>query len=289
MSGKDIRMQKAIKFIKKNWLLLGFGILIGGILINDVLAQFVWKTGMAFRPNSMYVFLIYIVVFVVAPIGLIEYIFADKYKDIELEEYKDKCETTKDVGRIILSGIGKFVLVIGVVFGMIWVVGTMQSKMLETVIDTSKPYIFISDFSMLPFATGLGMLVLFVWMFSKKGIVASDLSDGGKTDFFAAGERARLPLKVKCTIASGAVAVFLLSICATMFSYHCVTEEGITYKFLWMDKQYDWEEVSKISNRTIERGAEVEVLEMKDGHIVVVDGAFVEHRAEELKEYIGLK
>lgn len=282
-------MQKGIEFIKKNWLLLGFGILIGGIIISDVLAQFVWKTGMAFRPNSVYVFLIYIVLFIVAPIGVVEYIFKDKYKDIELEEYKDKCETPKDVGRIILSGIGKFILIIGVVIGMFWAVSMIQVKILEMGIDTSKPYIFISDFSQLPFAAGLGTLLLFVWMFSKKGIVSKDLSDSGKTDFFAAGERARLPLKVKCVIAVCAVAMFWLSVCATMLSYHCMTEEGVAYKFLWMEKQYSWEDVSEISNRTIERGAEVVVLEMKDGHIVVVDGTFVEHRAEELKEYIGLK
>ena len=72
-------MQRCMKYIKKNWLLLAFGILIVGIFANDILAQFVWKTGMAFRPNSIYVFLIDIVFFVGAPIVAIEYIFKDKY------------------------------------------------------------------------------------------------------------------------------------------------------------------------------------------------------------------
>ena len=220
-------MKKVIEYIKKNWLLLAFGILIGGLIISDMLDQFVWKTGMMFRPNSMYMSFVYIVIFMVGPLIVIENVFKDKYKDIELEEYKDKCESPKDVGRIIVSGVGKIALIIGSVFGMFWLVGTMQETMLESVIDTSKPYIFISNFSHLPVATGLGIFVLFVWMFSKKGIVSRDLSDGGKTDFFAAGERARLPLKVKCGIAGCALIVFVFSIGATMLSYDCVTEEGV--------------------------------------------------------------
>lgn len=282
-------MQKLMGYIKKNWLVLGFGILILWIVINDVLEQFVWKTGMAFRPNSMYVFLIYVVIFVVAPIVIIENIFKDKYKDIELEEYKDKCDSPKDVGRIIFSGVGKFVLIIGIVFALFWLVGMFQSKLLETVIDTSQPYIFISDFSQLPFAAGTGAFVLFVWMFSRKGIVSRDLSEDGKTDFFAAGERARLPFKVKCGIAGCAVIVFLLSICATIGSYHCVTENGVLHKFLWMEKQYAWEDIKEVSSRTIERGAKVIVLEMSDGHKVVMDEISVEHNSEELEKFISLE
>ena len=277
-------MQRCITYIKKNWLLLAFGILIVGIFVNDILAQFVWKTGMAFRPNSMYVFLIDIVFFVGAPIVAIEYIFKDKYKDIKLEEYKDKCESPKDVGRIILTGMGKIVLAIGLPLGMMVLISTVNTKLIENIIDTSKPYIFISDFLHLPFAVGLGGIVLFVWMFSKKGIVTRDYSDDGVTDFLAAGERAKLPFKVKFRIAIGAVVVFLLSICTTLISYHCITEEGIVSKHFWMEKQYTWNDVKEVSNRVIERGAEVTILEMQDGHIVVLDVMCVEYEPKRLEQ-----
>lgn len=279
-------MKKVIEYIKKNWLLLAFGILIGGLIISDMLDQFVWKTGMMFRPNSMYMSFVYIVIFMVGPLIVIENVFKDKYKDIELEEYKDKCESPKDVGRIIVSGVGKIALIIGSVFGMFWLVGTMQETMLESVIDTSKPYIFISNFSHLPVATGLGIFVLFVWMFSKKGIVSRDLSDGGKTDFFAAGERARLPLKVKCGIAGCALIVFVFSIGATMLSYDCVTEEGVIYKCLWMEKEYEWDDVKEVAERTVERGVITVVLEMEDGHKVVLADASMTHNSDDLEEYI---
>ena len=279
-------MKNVIEYIKKNWLLLAFGILIGGLIISNVLDQFVWKTGMMFRPNSWYMCFVYIIFFMVVPFMVIENVFKDKYKDIELEEYKDKCESPKDVGRIILSGVGKLALVIGSVFGMFWLVGTMQETMLESVIDTSKPYIFISNFSNLPSATGIGMFVLFVWMFSKKGIVSRDLSDGGKTDFFAAGDRARLPMKVKCGIAGCALIVFVLSIGATMLSYDCVTEEGVIYKCFWMEKEYAWEDVKAVTERTIERGAGTIVLEMKDGHMVVLADASMTHNSDDLEELI---
>lgn len=279
-------MKNVIEYIKKNWLLLAFGILIGGMIISDMLDQFVWKTGIMFRPNSWYMFFVYIVIFMVVPLIVIENVFKDKYKDIELEEYKDKCESPKDVGRIIVSGIGKLVLIIGSVFGMFWLVGTMQEAMLESVIDTSKPYIFISNFSHLPFAAGLGMFVLFVWMFSKKGIVSRDLSDGGKTDFFAAGDRARLPMKVKCGIAGCALIVFVLSIGATMLSYDCVTEEGVIYKCFWMERKYGWDDVKEVAERTVERGAGTVVLEMKDGHMVVFADASMTHNSDDLEEYI---
>lgn len=279
-------MKNVIEYIKKNWLLLGFGILIGGILVSDVLDQFVWKTGIMFRSNSWYMFFVYIVIFMVVPLIVIENVFKDKYKDIELEEYKDKCESPKDVGRIIVSGVGKLALIIGSVFVMFWLIGTMQEIMLESVIDTSKPYIFISNFSNLPFATGAGIFVLFAWMFSKKGIVSKDLSDGGTTDFFAAGDRARLPLKVKCGIAGCALIVFVLSIGATMLSYDCATEEGVIYKCLWMEKEYKWDDVATVSNRTIERGAGTLVLEMKDGHMVVLEDASMMHNSDELEEFI---
>lgn len=279
-------MKNVIEYIKKNWLLLAFGILIGGMIISDMLDQFVWKTGIMFRPNSWYMFFVYIVIFMVVPLIVIENVFKDKYKDIELEEYKDKCESPKDVGRIIVSGIGKLVLIIGSVFGMFWLVGTMQEAMLESVIDTSKPYIFISNFSHLPFAAGLGMFVLFVWMFSKKGIVSRDLSDGGKTDFFAAGDRARLPMKVKCGIAGCALIVFVLSIGATMLSYDCVTEEGVIYKCFWMEREYGWDDVKEVAERTVERGAGTVVLEMKDGHMVVFADASMTHNSYDLEEYI---
>ena len=276
-------MKNVIEYIKKNWPLLAFGILIGGMIISDMLDQFVWKTGIMFRPNSMYMSFVYIVIFMVVPFIVIENVFKDKYKDIELEEYKDKCESPKDVGRIIVSGVGKLALVIGFVFGMFWLVGTMQETMLESVIDTSKPYIFISNFSDLPLATGIGMFVLFVWMFSKKGIVSRDLSDGGKTDFFAAGERARLPLKVKCGIAGCALIVFVLSIGSTMLSYDCVTEEGVIYKCLWIEKEYAWDDVKEVAERTVERGAITVVLEMKDGHKVVLGDAAIESGVESLE------
>ena len=277
-------MQRCMKYIKKNWLLLAFGILIVGIFVNDILAQFVWKTGMAFRPNSIYVFLIDIVFFVGAPIVAIEYIFKDKYKDIKLEEYKDKCESPKDVGRIILTGMGKIVLAIGLPLGMMVLISTVNTKLIENIIDTSKPYIFISDFLHLPFAVGLGGIVLFVWMFSKKGIVTRDYSDDGVTDFLAAGERAKLPFKVKFRIAIGAVVVFFLSICTTLISYHCITEEGIVSKHFWMEKQYTWNDVKEVSNRVIERGAEVTILEMQDGHIVVLDVMCVEYEPKRLEQ-----
>jgi len=276
-------MKNVIEYIKKNWLLLAFGILIGGMIISDILDQFVWKTGIMFRPNSMYVSFIYVVFFCAAPLGVIENAFKDKYKDIELEEYKDKCESPKDVGRIILFGVGKIALIIGSVFGMFWLVGTIQSELLEAVIDTSKPYIFISNFSNLPPATGLGMFVLFVWMFSKKGIVSKDLSDGGKTDFFTTGDRARLPMKVKCGIAGCALIVFVLSIGATMLSYDCVTEEGVIYKCLWMEKEYTWDDVKEVAERTVERGAGTVVLEMKDGHMVILGDASIESGIESLE------
>ena len=279
-------MKNVIEYIKKNWFLLAFGILIGGLIISDVLDQFVWKTGIMFRPNSWYMFFVYIVFFMVVPLIVIDNLFKDKYKDIELEEYKDKCESPKDVGRIIVSGIGKLALVIGFVFGMFWLVGTMQETMLESVIDTSKPYIFISNFSNLPPAAGLGMFVLFVWMFSKKGIVSRDVSDGGKTDFFAAGDRARLPMKVKCGIAGCTLIVFVLSIGATMLSYDCVIEEGVIYKCLWMEKEYAWEDVKAVTERTIERGAGTIVLEMKDGHMVVLGDASMTHNSYDLEEYV---
>ena len=276
-------MKNVIEYIKKNWLLLAFGILIGGLIISNVLDQFVWKTGMMFRPNSWYMCFVYIIFFMVVPFMVIENVFKDKYKDIELKEYKDKCESPKDVGRIILSGVGKLALVIGSVFGMFWLVGTMQETMLESVVDASKPYIFISNFSNLPPATGLGMFVLFVWMFSKKGIVSKDLSDGGKTDFFAAGDRARLPMKVKCGIAGCALIVFVLSIGATMLSYDCVTEEGVIYKCLWVEKEYTWDDVKEVAERTVERGAITVVLEMKDGHKVVLGDAAIESGVESLE------
>ena len=282
-------MKNIKEYIKKNWLLLAFGILIGGLIISNVLDQFVWKTGMMFRPNSWYMSLVYIMFFMVVPLMVIENVFKDKYKDIELKEYKDKCESPKDVGRIILSGVGKVALVIGAVFGIFWLVGTMQETMLESVIDTSKPYIFISNFSNLPSATGIGMFVLFVWMFSKKGIASKDLSDGGKTDFFAAGDRARLPMKVKCGIAGCALIVFVLSIGATMLSYDCVTEEGVIYKCFWMEKEYAWEDVKAVTERTIERGAGTIVLEMKDGHMVVLADASMTHNSDDLEELITSK
>ena len=282
-------MKNIKEYIKKNWLLLAFGILIGGLIISNVLDQFVWKTGMMFRPNSWYMSLVYIMFFMVVPLMVIENVFKDKYKDIELKEYKDKCESPKDVGRIILSGVGKVALVIGAVFGIFWLVGTMQETMLESVIDTSKPYIFISNFSNLPSATGIGMFVLFVWMFSKKGIASKDLSDGGKTDFFAAGDRARLPLKVKCGIAGCALIVFVFSIGATMLSYDCVTEEGVICKCLWMEKEYAWEDVKTVAERTIERGAGTIVLEMKDGHMVVLADASMTHNSDDLEELITSK
>ena len=282
-------MKNIKEYIKKNWLLLAFGILIGGLIISNVLDQFVWKTGMMFRPNSWYMSLVYIMFFMVVPLMVIENVFKDKYKDIELKEYKDKCESPKDVGRIILSGVGKVALVIGAVFGIFWLVGTMQETMLESVIDTSKPYIFISNFSNLPSATGIGMFVLFVWMFSKKGIASKDLSDGGKTDFFAAGDRARLPLKVKCGIAGCALIVFVLSIGSTMLSYDCVTEEGVIYKCLWMEKEYAWDDVKEVAERTVERGAGTVVLEMKDGHMVVLADASMTHNSDDLEELITSK
>jgi len=282
-------VKNVIEYIKKNWLLLAFGILIGGLIISNVLDQFVWKTGMMFRPNSWYMCFVYIIFFMVVPFMVIENVFKDKYKDIELKEYKDKCESPKDVGRIILSGVGKLALVIGSVFGMFWLVGTMQETMLESVIDTSKPYIFISNFSNLPSATGLGIFVLFVWMFSKKGIVSRDLSDGGKTDFFTAGDRARLPMKVKCGIAGCALIVFVLSIGATMLSYDCVTEEGVIYKCFWMEKEYAWEDVKAVTERTIERGAGTIVLEMKDGHMVVLADASMTRNSDDLEELITSK
>ena len=277
-------MKKCMEYIKKNWLLLAFGILILGILVNDILSQFVWKTGMAFRPNSMYVFYIYVGLFVAAPIGVLEHIFKDKYKDIELKEYKDKCESPKDVGRIILSGVGKLVFAIGSAIGMMILVSKINTKLLENVIDTSKPYILISDFLQLPFAVGLGVIFLFVWMFSKKGLIVRDYADDAVTDFFAAGERARLPFKVKCGIALGAMVVFLMSVCTTTLSYHCVTEEGIVCKHFFMERQYAWEDVKEVSNRVVERGAEVTVLEMKDGHMVILDEMTVEHEAEKLEQ-----
>jgi len=138
----------------------------------------------------------------------------------------------------------------------------------------------------LPPATGLGMFVLFVWMFSKKGIVSKDLSDGGKTDFFAAGDRARLPMKVKCGIAGCALIVFVLSIGATMLSYDCVTEEGVIYKCLWVEKEYTWDDVKEVAERTVERGAGTVVLEMKDGHMVIVGDAAMTHNSYVLEEYI---
>lgn len=280
----SVKMQRGIEYIKKNWPIVLVGIFLLGIIINDILEQFVWKTGMAFRANSMYVFLINIGLFVAMPILLIEHVSKEKYKDIKLEEYKERCESPKDVARIIFVGVGKLVFAVASSLGMVVLVAKMSEKVLENVIDASKPYIYISDFSHFPFSVGLGVIVLFVWMFSKKGIVIRDYSDDGKTDLFAAGDRARLPLRVKYGIAIGALIIFFLSIYATTLSYHCITEDGISHRCFWVTKQYAWNDVNAVTNRTIERGAQVIVLEMKDGHMVVLDEMLVENGAENLIE-----
>ena len=79
--------------------------------------------------------------------------------------------------------------------------------------------------------------------------------------------------------------MFVLSVCATTLSYHCVTEDGIVYRCFWIEKQYAWEDVKEVTNRTVERGAEVTVLEMKDGHMVVIDDIFVENEGESLEVF----
>lgn len=263
-------MNKLFEFIKKNWLALAVGVLIIGILIHDVLEQFVWQTGLAFRTNSMYMFLLYIILFVAVPIAVIEHIFKDKYKDIELDDYKEKCDSPKDVVRIIFGGIGKLIFAVAFPLGMIFLIAFVSDKLLERVIDVSEAYIFVSDFMYLPIVAGLGLICILVWLFSKKGVMARDYSDDAKIDFFAAGERARLPFKVKLAIAGISVVVFLFTMYVPTFSYNCVTENGVIRKCFWMEKSYGWQDVEYYSFRMVEKGALAFIIEMKDGNTIIM-------------------
>lgn len=274
-------MNKLFDFIKKNWLLLAFGLLIAGLLIHDVLEQFVWQTGLAFRQNSRYMSLLYTILFVAVPIAAIEHIFKDKYQDIELEDYKEKCDSPKDVVRIIFGGIGKLILAVAFALGMIFLIVFVSGKLLERVIDVSETYILVSDFMYLPMAAGLGLILILVWLFSKKGVMARDYSDDAKIDFFAAGDRARLPFKVKLVVAGISVVVFLFTMYVPTLSYNCVTENGVIRKCLWMEKSYGWKDVEYYSFRMAEEGVLAFIIEMKDGNTIVMSESLSENLPED--------
>ena len=89
-------------------------------------------------------------------------------------------------------------------------------------------------------------------------------------DFFSKRERACLPWREKIKIASIAVFCYAIFLVFPSLSYNCVTEDGVLHKRFWYEKRYTWADADSYSYKYLEKNVETLVLEMKDGHKVIL-------------------
>lgn len=275
-------MKKILYFIKNNLLILCIGTLLFWILSVNILEQFVWEIGMHFYTNNVSIFF-YIVIFTVLPFFIIDKIYKDKNNDTPTEiPYQQTCTSPKDVVKIILGGIFKLALIILLPFSILILSSVLCSVLLENTLPMKNPYILYSHFQYLPLFSGIGLFLMLIWLFSKKGIVVRDYSEHGKTNFFAQGEKAILPFPIKCRIAFISILVFVFTLCMPCCSYDYITQNGVNRHCFFYDKHYTWEDVSYYSLRTINKGSLILILEMKDGATIFWDSCLSDNLPEEL-------
>lgn len=273
-------MKKIFYFIKNHLLAILLAALLLWVLVVDFMEQFIWETGMAFHMNSVPIFF-YIIMFMVLPFILIEKIYKDKFTEEETP-YRQKCTSPTDVGKILLGGILKLVIIIILPFSILILSAFLCSILLNDTIDMENVYILHSDFQYLPLFSGIGLLLMFIWLFSKKGLVVRDYSDHGKTDFFAQGEKANLPFSVKCRIALISTLVFLFTLFIPLCSYDCITETGVIRHCFFYNKTYTWDDAAYYSLRSIDKGSLAFLIEMKDGHMVFWDSSLSDNLPEDI-------
>lgn len=273
-------MQKLLSFLKKNFifLLLATGIL--WIFVQNLIEQFVWETGMAYHMNSV-PFIFYIIIFTVLPVDLIEKVYRNKYPSTKQTPYHQQCSSPKDVLKIIFGGILKLGVIIAFPFWIAIATSFLCTFLLKNTINMEETYIFHSDFETLPFASGLGFFFLFVWLFSKKGLIVRDYSDNAITNFFSQGKKANLPFFVKCRIASLGAIVVLLTMLLPACSYDCITEQGVLRRCFLFYKSYTWENADYYSLRSVGKGSLAFLIEMDDGHSVFLDTSLANYLPEE--------
>lgn len=263
-------MKKIAHFLKNNFLAILFLLLLLWILIFDFIEQFVWETGMAFHANTI-PFLFYLLLFTVLPFYLIEKIYKNKYPPSKEIPYRQRCSSSTDVLKVIFGGILKLGLIVTFPFAIFLLTNFFCTLHLKDLINIEETYIFHSDFETLPLASGVGFLLLLVWLFSKKGLIVRDYSDNAKTDFFAQGEKANLPFSSKCHIALIATIILLFTMLFPTFSYDCITEQGVIRRCFFQKKVYTWEDANFYSLRSVGKGSLGFLIEMNDGHSVFWD------------------
>lgn len=273
-------MKKILAFLKKNLVLLLLGACILWIFVQNLIEQFVWETGLTYHRNSV-PFLFYMMLFLVLPFELIEKICKDKYPPTKETPYRQQCTSPKDVLKIILGGIFKLGIIIAFPFLVAITTSFFCTLLLKNTINIEETYIFHSDFETLPFASGLGFLLLFVWLFSKKGLTVRDYSNNAITDFFSQGEKANLPFFVKCRIAFIGAIVVLLTMLLPACSYDCITEQGVLRRCFFSQKTYTWEDADYYSLRSVRKGSLAFLIEMDDGHTVFWDTSLANYLPEE--------
>lgn len=274
-------MKKIVYFLKNNFLAILFLLLLLWIFVSNFIEQFVWETGMAFHANSI-PFLFYFVLFASLPFYLIEKIYKDKYPPTKEPPYRQRCSSPTDVLKIIFGGILKLGLIIAFPFAIIILTSFFCTLHLKDLINIEETYIFHSDFEVLPLASGIGFLFLLVWLFSKKGLIVRDYSDNAKTDFFSQGEKSNLPFSTKCRITFISSIIVLLTMVFPIFSYDCITEQGVIRRCFFQEKNYTWEDVNYYSLRSVEKGSLAFFIEMNDGHTVFWDTCLSSYLSEEI-------
>ena len=280
MSKGKLPMKKIFHFIKNNFLALFFGTLLLWILSVNIMEQFVWETRLAYHMNSVPIFF-YMILFLILPFTLIEKIYKDKFTEEETP-YRQKCTSPTDVGKILLGGILKLALIIILPFAILILSSFLCTIVLEDAIPMENPYILYSHFQYLPLFSGIGLLLMFIWLFSKKGLVIRDYSEHAKTDFFTSGEKAHLPFSIKCRIALISTLVFLFTLFIPVCSYDCITETGVIRHCFFYDKTYTWEDAAYYSLRSIDKGTLALVIEMKDSHMVFWDSCLSDNLPEDV-------
>ena len=256
-------MKKLFYFMKNNLLLLFLATVFLWLISTAILEQFIWKIGLHFHSNTISSFF-FLILFLVLPTFIIEKIYKNKFQDTKETTYQQKCNSVKDVGKILMSGIFKFGLVILLPIALLILSSSLCVMYLKDELPMENPYILYSHFQYLPLFSGIGLFVLLIWLFSKKGLAVRSFSPSEKTDFFSEGEKAHLPFSIKCRIALISTLIFLLTLFTPACSYDFISQDGVIRHIFFYEKTYTWKDVSYYSLRLENKGSVIFVLEMND-------------------------
>lgn len=213
--------------VKRHGWLIASILLLVVCVIRGLATQFIWKSG-SFLYGFSYPFVLFAILSLITfPIFFLH----RKYKDIESTE---EPKNTKSSPLKAFLKIAAAILYIP--FFLFGIPIALESLIFDNLLGKDTAYIITCDLYLLYAFVGMYVFCVFVYLYSKHGILGNVWTGEG-------GIRASFPRKVKRKIAIGSVLVFLLSILVYQSWFDCFTEDGIRVQRFFYNKEYTWEDV----------------------------------------------